>query len=69
MCPTSCYHTSFMATPELNGHRMYSYTLLDCNFGVTRVLKLQAMSEAIYPYTAISRKVVGKKRARDNPKR
>ena len=49
MCPTSCYHNGFMATPELNGHRMYSYTLLDCNFGVTRVLKLQAMSEAIYP--------------------
>ena len=50
MCPTSCYHNGFMASPELNGYRMYSYTLLDCNFGVTRVLKLQAMSEAIYPY-------------------
>ena len=46
MCPPGYYHNGFMATPEL-GHRMYGYTLFRLHCGVTRVLKLQAVSEAI----------------------
>ena len=48
MCPPGYRHNSFMATPEL-GHRMYGYTLWGIGGShcrVTRVLKLQAVSDA-----------------------
>ncbi len=45
MCPPGYHHNGFMATPEL-GHRIYGYTLWGLHCGVTRVLKLRAVSNA-----------------------
>ena len=45
MCPPGHHHSGFMATPAL-GHRMCGYTLKGLHCGVTRVLELQAVSEA-----------------------
>ena len=44
MCPPGYYHNGFMATPELGAQDVRLH-IVGLHCGVTRVLKLQAVSE------------------------
>ena len=54
MCPPGYHHNGIMAAREL-GHTMYGYSTVGLHCGVTRVLKLRAVSDAyIYTYILMS---------------